>query len=113
MKEKIIGVVNDPQGWAIAYPIHDDLGVVVDLWCSPVVAWVVYVGVDNLGDARWAEPVSVDFISSNECPVLRMPDGTFVIPEDRYFADAAKLIKHWNDEEMARKIRKLAKSSGG
>lgn len=90
-------VISAAPGWHVCEPVSGDNGI-DGLDLLPVLAWVVAYDVrGDQGDvvATWAHPVVADVVltTSTEGPILRRPDGRFVVCEVGEFETEAGVIQ--------------------
>lgn len=93
-----IEVVPATEGWHVCEPLSDLDGTIDGLDYLPVIAWTVTYDMRQ-GDvvAAWAHPVVADvvlFTDRTDGPVLRRPDGKFILAENCEFATEAEVIEY-------------------
>lgn len=96
-------VIPAGPGWSVCEPIYDDSDCISGLDESPVIAWVVIYDAADSDDivSAYAQPVIADCVITCgwDSPVLKRPDGRYVICEDRFFHTADEVMAYLRQRE--------------
>jgi hypothetical protein len=106
-------IVPAAPGWYVAWPWLDNgtKGVTLDV----VIAWMIVHGMTAYdrsaqvpGDEKCCHvncyPITADGVVESDQPALKDPDGQFIRPEQRSFANEAEFLESWNPEPLKKSV---------